>query len=74
MSFPRRVTRPRRAQDAMGAMLYVPGRAATLPDANGNPAAEVQFTRDQVTERQISPPITQPCVVSVLPESDMRPE
>ena len=33
-----------------------------------------QFDRFHFTERQISPPMTQPAVVSVLPESVIVPE
>ena len=33
-----------------------------------------QLLRDHFTERQISPPMTQPEVVSVSPESDIVPE
>lgn len=37
-------------------------------------AAKPQFIRFHFTERQISPPMTQPAVVSVLPESVIVPE
>ncbi len=40
----------------------------------GEHDVEPQFIRFHFTERQINPPMTQPAVVSVLPESVIVPE
>ncbi len=50
---------------------FSPCDPAGMPD---RPRAPPQFVRFQVTERQISPPSTQPAVVSVGPESVIVPE
>lgn len=48
--------------------------AAPEDDVFPLPARKRQLLRDHFTERQISPPITQPAVVSVSPESVIVPE
>ncbi len=47
--------------------------AGTSPAMTFRPE-KAQFARDQLTERQIQPPATQPAVVSELPESVILPE